>query len=679
VSESTFDFESFASMPRLLNLHVRPDGSRLALTVQNVAADGKRFVGSIWEVDPKGLVAPRLLADPDSGATARGFAGDGSLLFTAPRADADSLADDPPKAAGSDAPAPDALFLLPAAGGDPRCVLAPDSGIGEVIAAPRSSTVVVTAALHPDATSIDEDAERERARKEAGVQARLVDHYPDRFWDHNIGPRQPRLFAIDVGSAGADTAPARDLISSPPWAGWLEDVQFALSDDGAKVVFGAEPHHGARFKADLAMLHTSGDGGLRILIDAEAHHGAVAWSPDGSTVAVAGEQLGSPDSPLRYSLQVVDTATGVVTDVTPHWDELALEIRWTRDGRALLVTADQRGHTPVFRIDLDGTVRRLTSTGAYRNLALSPDGATLYAIRSHIDEPPAAVALDVTVVDQQPAYVSSPVPTTHPPVRLEDLVTTAPDGASIQSWLALPDTASDTPLPLAVVIHGGPMNSWTGWHWRWSAAVLAARGWAVLMPNPRLSTGFGRDHIASAWGDWATLPAQDILAAVDAAIARPDIDGDRVAALGGSYGGYMCNWLAVTSDRFRAIVTHASVWNLQMERDASDAGFFLDREFGDPLRHENVWRRQSPHLLADSLRAPMLVIHGARDERVPLDNAHSLWMALQTRDVPSRMLVFPDEGHWILKPQNARLWYQTVLAFLDEHVLGKGWTRPPLL
>jgi dipeptidyl aminopeptidase/acylaminoacyl peptidase len=149
--------------------------------------------------------------------------------------------------------------------------------------------------------------------------------------------------------------------------------------------------------------------------------------------------------------------------------------------------------------------------------------------------------------------------------------------------------------------------------------------------------------------------------------------------MGGSYGGYMANWLAGGTDRFRAIVTHASVWNLAMQRDICDVGFALDREFGHPLRDEQNWRRQSPHLRADALATPMLVIHGLRDQRVPVANAHSLWMELQLRAIPSRLLLFPDENHWILKPQNARLWYQTVFGFLDEHVLGEAWRRPALL
>jgi dipeptidyl aminopeptidase/acylaminoacyl peptidase len=677
--EDPFDLDAFVSMPRLLNLHVSPDGSRLALTVQTVAADGKRLVGAIWEVDTSGDVPPRLLAHPDRGATARGFVPDGSLLFTAPRSAVERPVGEPPDHHRSDIPGADVLFLLPGSGGEPRSVLAPDAGVREVLTARASSTVVVTAPMHPGTTTGAEDEARQRARWDAGVEARLVDHYPDRYWDHDIGPRQPRLFAIDLAGAEGDAASARDLTPTPPWAGWLEDVQFSLSDDGARVVFGAEPHSAARFKADLALLDIEGDGVVRILIDADVQHSAVAWSPDGSTIAVASEALGLPGAPTSFHLQLVDAHTGAVKNLAPQWDALAVEIRWTPDGRALLIAADERGHTPVFRVDLDGAVTRLTASGAYRNLALSPDGATLYAIRSHIAEPPAPVALDIESADQQPRFLSSPAAAAHPPTRLEEVTATASDGTRIHSWLVLPEHSRTTALPLAVLIHGGPISSWAGWHWRWSAPLLAAHGWAVLLPNPRLSTGYGHGHIAAAWGDWATLPAGDILAAVDAAAARTDIDGERVAALGGSYGGYMSNLLAVTSERFRAIVTHASVWSLELESDASDAGFFMDREFGDPLRDEDNWRRQSPHLLADSLHTPMLVIHGALDQRVPLGNAHCLWTALQMRGVPSRLLVFPDENHWILKPQNVRLWYQTVLAFLDENVLGKAWERPALL
>ncbi len=682
------DLDAFLALPRLHNLHVSPDGAHLALTVQTVAADGKRFESAIWEVPTRGEGRPRRISGDGADETARGFLPDGSLLFTTPGGppaedrnhQPDGARAAPPQPTDDNAPrSPDVLILRRA--GDHRLhrLVAPQAGVGEVLTSRGAARVVVSAAIHPGSTTLDDDRAREQARKDAGMQARLVDHYPDRYWDHDLGPRQPRLLAVDVADSASVGPDSRDLTPVPPWAGWLEEVHYALSDDGSLLAFGAKPNSGRHHKTDLAVVDIAADGVVRILVDSDVDHGALAWSPDGSTIAVATTEIGAPDRPSRFHLQVVDAATGAVRELAPGWDALAAEVAWTREGDALLVCADERGHTPVFRVDLDGTVTRLTVTGAYRNLALSPDGATLYAIRSHIDAPPAPVALDVRTANQRARELVSPIPAVDLAIRLEEVATAGADGEDIHSWLVLPRTPPPSPSPLAVFIHGGPVSSWAGWHWRWSAPLLAAAGWAVLLPNPRLSTGYGHDHIAAAWTDWARLPAGDVLAAVEATAAREDIDAERVAALGGSYGGYMANWLAVTSDRFSAIVTHAGVWDLQMEHDTSDVGFFMEREFGDPRRDEDRWRHQSPNLRANSLHTPMLVVHGARDQRVPLGNSHSLWMALQVRSVPSRLLVYPDENHWILKPQNARVWYQTVLAFLDEHVLGKPWQRPNLL
>jgi dipeptidyl aminopeptidase/acylaminoacyl peptidase len=677
VPKAAFDLDTFLAMPRLVNLHVSPDGSRLALTIQTVAADAKRFAASIWEIRTDGASPPRRLTRSARGETARGFLPDGSLLFTSSRSDAEADDDHHPDG--------DVLYVLPAAGGEPRRVLAPPDGVGAVLTTPDSTTVVVTAALYPGAATFAEDEARQAARQDAGIEARLVEHYPERWWDHDIGPRQPHLFALELAGGDVEIPTARDLTPAPPWPGWLEsdDLQFALSADGAGVAFGAAMHAGPRFKPDLATVATSTNGsaagGVRVLVDTDREHGALAWSPDGSTIAVASNDLGEPSKPPRFHLSLVDAASGQSRPLAEDWEGQVAEVRWTRDGNALLVIADEHGHTPVFRIALDSTVTRLTASGAYRNLAVAPDGTTVYAIRSHITEPPVPVALQVSGADQTPRPLHSPVDASSVPARLEEISTTAADGVEVHSWLVLPEAPAAEPLPLVVFIHGGPVSSWAGWHWRWSSSLLAARGWAVLLPNPRLSTGYGHEHIARAWDDWATLPAGDIHAAVDAAAARPDIDADRTAAMGGSYGGYMANWMAVTTDRFRAIVTHASVWDLTLERDTSDAGLLMDREFGDPLQHEQTWKRQSPHLRVESITTPMLVIHGARDQRVPLGNSHHLWMELQARGLPSRMLLFPDENHWVLKPQNARIWYQTVFAFLDEHVLGATWVRPPLL
>ena len=257
---------------------------------------------------------------------------------------------------------------------------------------------------------------------------------------------------------------------------------------------------------------------------------------------------------------------------------------------------------------------------------------------------------------------------------------TAADGTPIGSWLALPpDASAEHPAPLVVFAHGGPIGSWNGWSWRWNPHLLVERGYAVLMPDPAISIGYGQRMVERGWGRWGETPYTDILTALDGALTRADLDASRTALAGGSYGGYMANWVAGHTDRFRAIVTHASLWDLRPFHGTTDTGVDWEHEMGDPYRQPEFYERQSPAAHIGSIKTPMLVIHGERDFRVPLSEALMLWTDLRRHGVPARFLYFPDENHWILKPKNSRIWYETVLAFLDEHVLGKEWVRPELL
>jgi dipeptidyl aminopeptidase/acylaminoacyl peptidase len=232
---------------------------------------------------------------------------------------------------------------------------------------------------------------------------------------------------------------------------------------------------------------------------------------------------------------------------------------------------------------------------------------------------------------------------------------------------------------LLLWIHGGPLMSWNSWSWRWCPWVLAARGYAVLLPNPALSQGFGQDFVRRGWGEWGGAPYTDLMAAVDAAEQRPDIDASRTAVMGGSFGGYMANWVATQTDRFKAIVTHASLWDLDGFMGTTDAPYYWEKEWGDPLHEPKRYEQNSPHRYADAIRTPMLVIHGDKDYRVPIGEGLRLWYDLQKRGIPSKFLYFPDENHWVLTPGNATVWYETVIAFLAEHVLGHEWQRPDLV
>ena len=291
--------------------------------------------------------------------------------------------------------------------------------------------------------------------------------------------------------------------------------------------------------------------------------------------------------------------------------------------------------------------------------------------------------LDARTADQVPVELSNSIAEggIEAPGVVERLVARASDGTAVGSWLVRPAGASATsPAPLVVWVHGGPLGSWSSWHWRWNPHLLAARGYAVLMPDPAISTGYGQAMIQRGWGDWGAAPYTDIAAAVDAALAaRRDLDPGRTALMGGSFGGYMANWVAGQTDRYRAIVTHASLWELRGFHGTTDTGAFWEFEMGDPYTEPERYVSQSPSAHLGAIRTPMLVIHGEQDFRVPVSEALRLWTDLRRHGVEGKLLYFPDENHWILKPQNARLWYATVLAFLDEHVLDKPFERPALL
>jgi len=418
-------------------------------------------------------------------------------------------------------------------------------------------------------------------------------------------------------------------------------------------------------------------------------------SPDGRLIACQRERQQTAAEPMDVTLAVLENngpgaADESGRDLLPGLDRWPVEPAWSHDSRAIYFVADDTGRRPVFRVDVaTGEVSRVTrDDAAYSDLNPAPDGRYLYALRAAVDSPPTPVRIDLdpntpnhpAAADAGPVALPCPGTPLTLPGRLEEVEATADDGHPVRSWLVLPEAASaDEPAPLLLWVHGGPMNSWNSWAWRWNPWLMAARGYAVLLPDPALSTGYGQAFIARGHRDWGTRPCADIMAATDAALARPDIDADRVAMMGGSYGGYMANWMAGHTDRFKAIVSHAGLWALDQMFGTTDHPMFWRPQFGDPLTEPEMYEANSPNRHIARIRTPMLVIHGDKDYRVPVGEALRLWWDLSRYGAEAKFLYFPDENHWILTPGNARIWYETVFAFLAQHVLGEPWERPPLL
>ena len=551
-------------------------------------------------------------------------------------------------------------------------MLAVPGGVDGLVAAAGAPSVVVRAPLFAGAVELGDDAAKAKRRQDAGVNAMLLEGHPIRFWDHDLGPRQARLLRLD----GVDGAPVAPENLTPDAGVAVHDADFALTPDGRTLVTTwLRSLGGVEHEVELVAIDA---GGCRRLAPAGHDYHAPAVSPDGRRVAAVRVRRGTPELAPDQTLWLQDLDGGQGRDLTADLDLWPGPPVWSRDGSAIYFAADENGRAPIFRVDVEtGQRTRLTAAGAHSALCAAPDGS-VYALRASYESPAEVVRID-------PAGAVSALPTPGLPLELpgqvSEISATADDGTEVRAWLVLPRGASpERPAPLLLWIHGGPLSSWNAWSWRWCPHLMAERGYAVLLPDPALSTGYGHANVQRAWGRGAAERVfADLMAVTDAALARPDLDASRTAAMGGSYGGYMSNWVAGHTDRFRAIVTHASLWALDQFQATTDMNSFWARQFGDPDEFPEAYIDQSPKSGLGQIRTPMLVIHGLRDYRVPLSEALRLWTDLQRHGVPSRFLYFPDENHWVLKPGNARVWYETVLAFLDHHVLGAEWRRPDLV
>ncbi|MEV3859580.1 S9 family peptidase [Streptomyces sp. NPDC050095] len=650
------DLSAFLALPRLNSLALSADGSRLVAAVQTLSGDGTRFVSGLWEIDPAGERPALRLTRSDKGESAPAFGPDGALYFLSGRAGDDEGA---------------ALWALPPRG-EAAVVARHPGGITAFTVARDSGALCHTAGLLPGAADAEAHGTLRTARKDAKVTAILYEAGPTRAWDRDIGPEEPHTFV----RAGADA----DVVDAGGQGAGLEEPgDAALSPDGTRVAY-------TRFVAGripdenrTAVVVADAASGEQLLVvgDLEHLYDAPAFTHDGSAVVCARRSWPTYDEPWDQTLVRIDLASGEVRDLLPGFDNWPHGAVCSPVDDTLWFTADEQGHSPVFRRDRDGNVTRLTASGAYGSLCVAPDGRTLYALRNAIDSPPRPVRIDGATAGRTPAELAAPGAPGGLPGTLTEVHAEADDGFALRGWLVLPEGASaERPAPLLVAVHGGPQGSWNGWTWRWNPWPFAARGYAVLLPDPALSTGYGQLGQRRGWGQWGGRPYQDVMALTDATEARGDIDAGRTALAGGSYGGYMANRVATSTDRFKAIVSHAGLWDLRMFQGDTDVPWYFRCIFGDPVTRPERYEADSPYPDATKIRTPMLVIHGAKDYRVPVGQGAALFQDLQRYEVPAKYLYFPDENHWILQPNHVHVWYEAFLNFLDHHVLGAEWQRP---
>ncbi|MGI8416830.1 MAG: prolyl oligopeptidase family serine peptidase, partial [Nakamurella sp.] len=542
------DIAGYVALPRVTALAVSLDGSRLVAAVQQPDAEGAKYVSALWELDPAGSADPRRLTFSSKGESAPRFAADGTLLFTSARPDTESDRDD--------AVAKTAIWRLPEHG-EARVVADAAGGLS-IAGVARTGAILATTSVIPGA-ALDTDASSRKARKDRGVTAILHTSMPIRYWDHELDDVSPRLVVTDP--SGENASQLSDLAIDADTVNLL-NASADISPDGTTVATSWTRRAASAETIDSLVLIDTARRRRKTLVRGTVGNsfGGPLFSPDGKTLAVARWTTSTPTDTSYSFLELHPLAGGDPVEV-PVGDMSIGEFVWAPDGKALYLAGDLHSRGTIVAIDpATGWVRKTVATnGVYSSLQPTADGGYLYALRSTIDSPPTPVRISLRRT-AKPRVLTAPGTIGELPGSLS-WVHTELDGIDIGGWLCTPNGATAAkPAPLMVWIHGGPHGSYNSWSWRWCPWLAVARGYAVLMPDPAMSTGYGRAGLNRGWPRLADVVWREVETLADHVLRRKTLDSNRTALLGASFGGFMTNWIAGHTSRFKAIVTHAGLY-----------------------------------------------------------------------------------------------------------------------
>jgi dipeptidyl aminopeptidase/acylaminoacyl peptidase len=524
-----------------------------------------------------------------------------------------------------------------------------------------------------DLKTWDEMAKRQKERKDSKMTAKVFDRAPIRYWDHWLEDQEAHLYTIGIegGEPKAVTLGSGLQLSRQE----VDASSYDISPEGTEIAFAADTDKsGIDSNYDVYVISAEGGAPRNVSAENPADDAAPRYSPDGRSLAF-GRQLIKDFYADRVRLVLHDRKAGTNRVVTEAFDRSLGGVEWTPDGAAVYSSIDDSAHNRIYRIDVaSGRTTPVTREKSFTSLALSRDGQVLLALRQSFVEPPTLVRVDpasgeVTKLSTFNDSLFEKVAFG----RYESVTFKGSGGKDIQMWVNYPvnfDPAKKWPVYL--LLHGGPHNGVTdSFTFRWNAQVFSSWGYVTAWHNFHGSSGFGQAFADSINPDWATKPYEDTIAAAKWLASQPWADPARMAAGGGSYGGYLATLLLGRPHPFKTLVAHAAVYNLY-SMVGSDFGAQKPRFPGYWEKQQDLlYKKMSPHFGAPQFKTPTLVIHGTLDYRVPDGNGLEVFHMLQQRGVKSRLVYYPNENHWILKPQNSIFWYQAKRDWLKQFI-GEG-------
>ena len=668
---------------RVTDPQVSLDGQLVVYVVTTVDFPNNKSSSALWTAPTEGG-APRQLTNPGAGKKDRHprLSPDGKqVLFESNRSGDNQL------------------WAIALAGGEARqlTTIATEASNGQW--SPDGTQIAFTSTVWPEYSSkpYAESNELNRKRKEevekGPVKARVFTKLFFRHWDEYVQDKRQHLFVMDAPQAQGSPALSlpRDVTpgdrdANPTSSTFSGGDDFSFSPDGKYLIFTAPPERDEAWSTNYDLCRVSTNGGKieTLTGDNPAADGAPRFAPSGRQLVYRAQKRQGAEAD-KWDVMLVDcdasgAFTGKPKNLTAKHDLSFAEYAWAPDNQ-LYLAADADGGTRIFLLASDGAKLTPVMPGTQKptdkpdvfmsgSLTTSRDGKTLVFGQSAMDRPPEVfVAVNGGAprsVSDANAKINSEIDRQRPEYHRVKV-----EGAEMQMWILKPPGFDPKKKwPVAYMVHGGPQGAWEdGWSYRWNPQLWAAQGYVVALPNPRGSTGFGQKFCDDISGDWGGKCFDDLMKGADYVEALPYVDKDRIGAAGASFGGYMMNWFQAKTPRFKTLITHCGVFNFDSMYATTEELWFDEWEHGGlPWEKPEAYRKHSPHLFAKNFKTPMLVIHNDLDFRVPVSEGVQLFTTLQRLRIPSKMINFPDEGHWVQKPANSKFWHDEVFAWLAKYV-----------
>ena len=649
-------FNDLIAMHRVAEAELSPDGKWVAYTVATPDMEANRNATNLWMAPVAGGDAIQLTRTGKDSSPK--WSPDGKTIAFLSARSGDSQ-----------------VYLLSMDGGEAHAITKLSTGADIVKWSPDGKTIAFTSGVYPECKDDECNKRRNDEKEKNKVKAHVAEHLLYRHWTHwNEGTRS-HLFvqAVDGSGEAKDLTAGSDYDIPPDQRGEESDINF--SPDSKEICFTAvtDKVEATSTNGDLFVVAVSGGEPKRITTQ-PGFDGNPAYSPDGKYVAYHA-QLTAGYEADRWRVMLYDRATGKNENLSEGFDRSAANLAWSPDSRTIYFLSENETQQPVYAMaPRVGATPKKVVDGFNAAMSVSEDGKTLLLTRTSLIQP---AELFVAASDgsglKQVTHANDPL--------LAKLEMNAPEtfwfdgaeGTKVQAMLIRPPHFdASKKYPLLVLLHGGPQTMWTNaWGYRWNAQVFSAAGYATLMINRRGSTGYGQKFTDEITNDWGGKAYVDVMKGVDAALGKFSfLDGTKMAAAGGSYGGYMVDWIATHTDRFKALVSHASVYN-KASMYATEELWFEEHDMqGTPWSNPESYKKWAPATYAAALgkfKTPTMVIAGEKDYRVPYTQSLEFFNALQRQGVPSKLVVFPDEGHWVLKPQNSQFWYKAFVDWVDQY------------